>query len=132
MFSYILTSKSSLRYLPSIAVILLAFISGSRAAFFIIVVQSLVFSYIISKDLKYSKVFLKIISTIIIVAGSFTLIYSSQITDYVKKEIESFRLDDSDHSRSNRSRFGIQAAMYKVFLDKPISGTGYGLSLIHI
>ena len=127
MFSYILTSKSSLRYLPSIAVILLAFISGSRAAFFIIVVQSLAFLYIISKDLKYSKVFLKIISTIIIVAGSFTLIYSSQITDYVKKEIESFRLDDSDHSRSNRSRFGIQAAMYKVFLDKPISGTGYGL-----
>ena len=29
--------------------------------------------------------FLKIISTIIIVAGSFSLIYSSQITDYVKK-----------------------------------------------
>ena len=127
MFSYILTSKSSFRYLPSIAVIFLAFISGSRAAFFIIVVQSLAFLYIISKDLNYSKTFLKITSTIIIVASAFSLIYSNQITEYVKKEVESFKLDDSDHSRSNRSRFGIQAAMYKVFLDNPISGVGYGL-----
>ncbi len=60
MFSYIITSTSRWRFLPSIAVILLAFISGSRAAFFIIIVQSLAFLYILLKDLKYSKVFLNI------------------------------------------------------------------------
>ena len=47
--------------------------------------------------------------------------------NYIKKEIESFKLDDSTHSLSNKSRFGIQQAMFYVFLENPISGTGYGL-----
>ena len=57
----------------------------------------------------------------------FSIVFSNQISEYVSKELQSFKLDDSDHSRSNRSRFGIQLAMYKVFLENPFSGTGYGL-----
>ncbi|HJN53660.1 MAG: hypothetical protein CL432_05730 [Acidimicrobiaceae bacterium] len=127
MFSYIITSTSRWRFLPSIAVILLAFISGSRAAFFIIIVQSLAFLYILLKDLKYSKVFLNITLALTLTASCFWLVFSNQIYEYARNEIASFRLDDSDHSRSNRSRFGIQVAMYKVFLENPITGTGYGL-----
>mgnify|MGYP003332648669 CR=1 FL=1 len=35
--------------------------------------------------------------------------------------------DLSKHALSNKSRFGIQQAMFEVFLENPISGTGYGL-----
>ena len=61
-------------------------------------------------------------------ASILTITYFSEpIYNYIKKEINSFKLDDSTHSLSNKSRFGIQQAMFYVFLENPISGTGYGL-----
>ena len=57
-----------------------------------------------------------------------TLVYFNKpIFEYVKKEINSFKLDDSTHALSNKSRFGIQQAMLRVFKEHPITGTGYGL-----
>ena len=54
-------------------------------------------------------------------------VYYKETTGYIKNEIQSFKLDDKQHSVSNKSRFGIQQAMFKVFLDNPVTGTGYGL-----
>ena len=127
MFSYILTNKTNWRFFPAIAIVALAFISGSRAAFFIVIVQSCAFLLILSRNTKHSRIFLKITLALALTISAFSIVFSNQISEYVSKELQSFKLDDSDHSRSNRSRFGIQLAMYKVFLENPFSGTGYGL-----
>ena len=126
MCSYIITSKSYFRFLPALLVIVLAFISGSRAAFFIIVVQAFIFVFAISQSFQYNKIFSKIV---LISAAAITigfLAFAPKILNYVDNEIQSFKLNDNDHSLSNKSRFGIQYAMYKVFLDNPVTGTGYG------
>ena len=126
MCSYIITSKNYFRFLPALLVIVLAFISGSRAAFFIIVVQAFIFVFAISQSFQYNKIFSKIvlISAVAITIGF--LAFAPKILNYVDNEIQSFKLNDNDHSLSNKSRFGIQYAMYKVFLDNPVTGTGYG------
>ena len=64
MCSYIITSKSYFRFLPALLVIVLAFISGSRAAFFIIVVQAFIFVFAISQSFQYNKIFSKIVLTL--------------------------------------------------------------------
>ncbi|MDA9850104.1 O-antigen ligase family protein [Flavobacteriaceae bacterium] len=126
MCSYIITSKSYFRFLPALLVIVLAFISGSRAAFFIIVVQAFIFVFAISQSFQYNKIFSKIVLTSAIAITIGFSAFAPKILNYVDNEIQSFKLNDNDHSLSNKSRFGIQYAMYKVFLDNPVTGTGYG------
>ena len=127
MFSYILTEKKNFKYLPTLIVLFLGFMSGSRAAFFAIIIQFIIASIIFLKNKKLTRYIYRIIigfST----ASILTITYFSEpIYNYIKKEIDSFKLDDSTHSLSNKSRFGIQQAMFYVFLENPISGTGYGL-----
>ena len=127
MFSYILTEKKNFKYLPALIVLFLGFMSGSRAAFFAIIIQFIIASIIFLKNKNLKRNLYKIIigfSTISILTITY---FSEPIYNYIKKEIESFKLDDSTHSLSNKSRFGIQQAMFYVFLENPISGTGYGL-----
>tara|TARA_B100000767_G_scaffold210025_1_gene197027 strand:- start:1 stop:891 length:891 start_codon:yes stop_codon:yes gene_type:complete len=126
MCSYIITSKSYFRFLPALLVITLAFISGSRAAFFIIIVQAIIFVFAISQSYQYNKIFSKIVLTSVIAISLGLLVYAPKIINYVDNEIQSFKLNDDDHSLSNKSRFGIQYAMFQVFLDNPVIGTGYG------
>ncbi len=126
MCSYIITSKSYLRFLPALLVIALAFISGSRAAFFIIIVQAIMFVIVISQSYQYNKLFSKILLTSAIAISIGFLAFAPKILNYVDNEIQSFKLNDNDHSLSNKSRFGIQYAMYQVFLENPVIGTGYG------
>ena len=126
MCSYIITSKSYHKHIPSIAVILLAFISGSRAAFFIILIQAIIFIAVISQSQQYSKLFTKIIVALSITISTGLIISAPKIISYLDNEIQSFKLDNADHSLSNKSRFGIQYAMYEVFLENPIIGVGYG------
>ena len=127
MFSYILTEKKNFKYLPTVIVLFLGFMSGSRAAFFAIIIQFIIASIIFLKNKNLTRNIYRIIigfST----ASILTITYFSEpIYNYIKKEINSFKLDDSTHSLSNKSRFGIQQAMFYVFLENPISGTGYGL-----
>ena len=126
MCSYIITSKSYYKHIPSIAVILLAFISGSRAAFFIILIQAIIFIAVISQSQQYSKLFTKIVIGLSITISAGLIISAPKIINYLDNEIQSFKLDNADHSLSNKSRFGIQYAMYEVFLENPIIGVGYG------
>ena len=127
MFSYIFTKKKNFKYLPIVIVLFLGFMSGSRAAFFAIIIQFIIASIIFLKNKNLTRNLYRVIigfST----ASILTITYFSEpIYNYIKKEIDSFKLDDSTHSLSNKSRFGIQQAMFYVFLENPISGTGYGL-----
>ena len=127
MFSYILTEKKNFKYLPTVIVLFLGFMSGSRAAFFAIIIQFIIASIIFLKNKKLTRNLYRVIigfSTVSILTITY---FSEPIYNYIKKEINSFKLDDSIHSLSNKSRFGIQQAMFYVFLENPISGTGYGL-----
>lgn len=126
MCSYIITSKSYFKFLPALLVIGLAFVSGSRAAFFIIIIQAIVFVFAISQSYQYNKTFSKIVLASLVAISLGLLVYAPKIINYVDNEIQSFKLNDEDHSLSNKSRFGIQYAMYQVFLDNPVIGTGYG------
>ena len=124
--SYVLTSKKWYNFIPTLLIIFLAFISGSRAAFFIILIQSFAFLAIIAGTRKYSKVFLKSLIILTMTSSVGLLISAPKIINYLSTEVQSFKLNDSDHSISNKSRFGIQYAIYKVFLENPILGVGYG------
>ena len=127
MFSYILTEKKNFKYLPALIVLFLGFMSGSRAAFFAIIIQFIIASIIFLKNKNLTRNLYRVIigfSTVSILTITY---FSEPIYNYIKKEINSFKLDDSTHSLSNKSRFGIQQAMFYVFLENPISGTGYGL-----
>lgn len=127
MFSYVLTEKNRLKYLPLIIVLFLGFMSGSRAAFFAIIIQFLIALIFFLKHKNSSKNIYKILlgfSVIFLISLAY---FNKPIIEYVKKEINSFKLDDSIHALSNKSRFGIQQAMFRVFTEHPISGTGYGL-----
>ena len=126
MFSYIFTEKKNFKYIPAVIVLFLGIMSGSRAAFFAIIIQSIVAVLIFFKEKNLTKNLIRIIIGFTTASILFTAYFNKPILDYLKKEINSFKLNDSAHSLSNKSRFGIQQAMFYVFLENPISGTGYG------
>ena len=127
MFSYVLTETNKWKYFPTIAVLFLAYVSGSRAAFFIVLVQLIVAIYLfVIKTVSVKNVY----RILIIAFFSFTfvaIVYNKQISSLIEKELASFKIDNSKHSLSNKSRFGIQQAMFRVFVQNPVSGVGYGL-----
>ena len=127
MFSYVLTETKKWKYFPTIAVLFLAYVSGSRAAFFIVLVQLIVAIYLfVIKTVSVKNVY----RTLTIAFFSFTfvaIVYNKQISSLIEKELASFKIDNSKHSLSNKSRFGIQQAMFRVFVQNPVSGVGYGL-----
>ena len=127
MFSYVLTEKNKLKYLPLVIVLFLGFMSGSRAAFFAIIIQFLIALVFFLKYKNSSKNIYKILLGFSVIFLLSLAYFNKPIIEYVKKEINSFKLDDSNHALSNKSRFGIQQAMFRVFTEHPISGTGYGL-----
>ena len=127
MFSYIFTEKKNFKYLPIVIVLFLGFMSGSRAAFFAIIIQFIIASIIFLKNKNLTRNLYRVIIAFSTVSILTITYFSEPIYNYIKKEINSFKLDDSTHSLSNKSRFGIQQAMFYVFLENPISGTGYGL-----
>ena len=127
MFSYIITENKRLKYLPALVVLFLGFMSGSRAAFFAIIIQFLIAILFFVRETNTRKKMLKTFVGFFIASLFVTGLFYKQIYEYVQKEISSFKLDDSTHALSNKSRFGIQQAMFRVFLENPFLGTGYGL-----
>ena len=127
MFSYVLTEKGIKRFFPAFFTIILAFLSGSRAGFFVILLQIIVFILYIIKDKKFNKLFVDIFAIFILTGAIATLSFGKTIVNYIAAEFNSFKTDDDIHALSNKSRFGIQYAMYSVFLENPLIGTGYGL-----
>ncbi len=127
MFSYVLTEKNKLKYFPLIIVLFLGFMSGSRAAFFAIIIQFMIALFFFLQHKNSLNKIYKILLGFSLILMVTLAYFNKPIIEYVKKEINSFKLDDSTHALSNKSRFGIQQAMFRVFAEHPISGTGYGL-----
>ncbi|MDN3491586.1 O-antigen ligase family protein [Winogradskyella bathintestinalis] len=127
MFSYVLTDKKLSRFFPILLTIVLSFLSGSRAGIFIIIIQIMVFLAYIIKDKKFHKLFARIFSVGAVLVFFALLFFANPIYEYALSKISSFKTSDDVHAISNKSRFGIQVALFEVFLENPIKGTGYGL-----
>lgn len=132
IFSYILTSKKAIRFLPFLLLVILAIISGSRTAFVVILVQVLV--GIILAFFKY-RTFRKAFRKIALIGSVFFIIgiifFWEPIYESSKEKIESLNftrinVNRDESALSNKSRIGIQAAMLEVFKERPIIGTGWG------
>ena len=127
MFSYILTNKGYMRFIPALLVVLFSFLSGSRAGFFIIIVQVFVFLMFLLKDKKFKKLFVNFLLVSIFGGMIVILLFGKKIGETFYEKLSSFKTDDDIHANSNKTRFGIQYAMFQVFLENPITGTGYSL-----
>ncbi len=126
MFSYVFTEKGLKRFIPGLAVVVLALFSGSRAGLFIIVCQTLVFGIFLVRKVKYHKLVFYISIVSIVLAVTADAASGRKISTYLIEKATSFDLTDSEHAISNRSRFGIQSANFEVFKEHPILGVGYG------
>tara|TARA_B110000238_G_scaffold196498_1_gene237382 strand:- start:25426 stop:26817 length:1392 start_codon:yes stop_codon:yes gene_type:complete len=133
MFSYILTSKRKLKYLPSIFVFVLTFFSGSRTALIVILLQFLIFIWIAFFS---SKKFNKIIQNFLILSFSLLLLVfifkGQKIVEVLEDKIETLNFKKNlGESISNRSRFGIQYTSLLIFAENPFFGVGFGQQGFH-
>lgn len=132
MFSYIITSKSFYKYLPTLSILILTYYSGSRTALIVILVQLIVFLFVYLNKKQLIKLFLLfsiVISTFI--AGVFLTKPERMLHD-IGKKIESLDFKGNlKKNISNQSRFGIQYANLMVFKDHPITGAGFGQQGFH-
>lgn len=127
MFSYIITHKGLLKYVPTVLVLLLTFFSGSRTALITVMFQFVLFfistmprEKIIKVAINSSAVLLMLMATVVVFNGE-------KIIKSVDQKIESLDFKGNlTKSVSNQSRFGMQYASLQVFLDHPIKGVGFG------
>ncbi len=127
MFSYIITSKSIKKYIPSIVVLLLTFFSGSRTALIVVTIQFLIFIYYLYYFYGYKKIViysLKYSLLLILTIGLFTGV---KFYEAIEEKVESLDfIGNLKNNPSNKSRLGIQYASLVVFTKNPISGVGFG------
>lgn len=127
MFSYIITNKSSAKYIPGLLVVAFAFFSDSRSGIVIISIQFLLFLYFLAVRKKYNIYFIRIFSVLILGIAILSLFKGKVISNYFYDKATSFSVNERNtHSISNRSRFGIQYTLGLLFLENPISGVGLG------
>lgn len=132
MFSYILTEKRKIKYLPAIAIILLTYYSGSRTGLIVVFIQLLVFLSITMS--RKQKIIASVNILVSVVTISLFLLIFNQNTIFkdISKKIESLDFKGNlKKNISNQSRFGIQYASLMVFTDHPISGVGFGQQAFH-
>jgi|GEM_PF-382693 len=126
MFSYIITEKGLFRYLPALVVIILAFLSGSRAGLVVIVVQILAFIFLLMKKRRFHAVLIKIMLAAMGLLLLIGIVKGRTIAEYIIEKTASITVTEGSHAVSNKSRYGIQYALFQVFLENPVAGVGYG------
>lgn len=127
MFSYVLTEKGLLKYIPTIVLLVLTFFSGSRTGLLVVFFQFFIFLTVLYKNKKNRK-HLGYISIGFFFLFSFLLIINgNKILKAVTEKVESLNFSQNlTKSVSNQSRFGMQYAALQVFKDNPIVGVGFG------
>lgn len=126
MFSYILTHNGFIKYLPTIFVILLTFLTGSRSALFFVLFQYLLIFVLILFKTKYKKQVLKLLKYSFLILALLFLFKGKTLATYIFEKATSFSVEEGDHRVSNKSRLGIQYTSLLVFLESPIYGVGFG------
>jgi O-antigen ligase len=132
MFSYILTERSRLKYLPTTAIIILTYYSGSRTGLIVIFIQLIFFLSIILNKKQKIIASLTFIGFITFTSFFFLTVNQSNALNDISKKIESLDFKGNlKKNISNQSRFGIQYASLKVFSENPIIGVGFGQQGFH-
>lgn len=133
MFSYIITEKGFVKYVPSLIVLVLMLFSNARAAFIVIFFQLFCFVVLLWYDERFkSKVMfgLKGFATIMVIV---ILFKSETIYNTVYEKIDTINFSKNlTQSISNKSRFGMQYAAIEVFKENPIYGVGFGQGTYHM
>ncbi len=126
MFSFIITHKGVKAFIPGALVVAFTFLSGSRAGLVIILFQLLVFLFYFFKRRNYHASLIKFGLFIFLISIPILMIKGKDFSNYVLERLTSFELDDSKHSYSNKSRFGIMYTSGLVFTKNPLAGVGFG------
>lgn len=127
MFSYILTHKSILRFIPALMILFLMVFSGSRTALVNVTLQLFLFGGLMFLSSRYRQLMLKIVAGTAVAFAVVFVFNSKAIINAVSEKIESLNFTKkTDHDISNRTRFGMQYASIQVFKKHPITGVGLG------
>ncbi len=132
MFSYILTEKSILKFIPTFLVLILTFYCGSRTGLLVVFFQLFIFILILFKEEKNRSYILIGASLISIFFVLIIAINGEKISTAISEKIESLNFSKNlKKNISNQSRFGMQYAALMVFKDHPLIGVGFGQQTYH-
>lgn len=127
MFSYILTEKGILKFIPTIAVVLLTFFSGSRTGLLVVFFQLFIFLTILYKDKKYRQYITYGFFSLSVLFSIVLIFNGNKIIKAVSEKAESLNFNHNlTKSISNQSRFGMQYSDLQVFKENPLLGVGFG------
>lgn len=133
MFSYILTSKQTyMRFLPVSMVLILMFFSGSRTALINVTIQLLIFLILLLRRRKIRVKIAKILTYTSPVLLILLVMNIGKISEIITQKADSLNFSKNlTQSVSNKTRFGMQYASLKVFIDHPVFGVGLGQETYH-
>lgn len=132
MFSYILTSKNPLRFLPTLAILILTYYSGSRTGLVVIFIQLIIFAIFLYKDQRFKKYITNFLVGFAIIFSVLLVLNGEKVIKSVSEKADSLDFKKNlTKSVSNQSRFGMQYASLQTFLDNPIIGVGFGQQTYH-
>ncbi|MFA7444438.1 MAG: O-antigen ligase family protein [Flavobacteriaceae bacterium] len=132
MFSYIITEKSKLRFIPTLMVLFLMLFSGSRTALVNVTLQLLVFLTALYFSTEYRQQVIRLVQASLLVFGVLFIFNAKTIINVAEKKIESLDFTKkTEHDISNRTRFGMQYASLQIFKKNPITGVGLGQETYH-
>ena len=132
MFSYILSSKSRYRFIPSLMILFLTFFSGSRTALINIGVQIIIFLGILYAMPQFRRNVLNIFKYGVLVMGLLLLVNGDKVIRAVDEKVESLNFSKNlKNNISNQTRFGMQYASLQVFKENPVIGVGFGQETYH-
>ncbi|WDF63510.1 O-antigen ligase family protein [Flavobacterium sp. KACC 22763] len=133
MFSYILTEKGLVKFLPAFAVLFLTYFSGSRTGLIVVLFQVCIFCVFLYRDPRFKSYLLKSFLAFTIVFCFLLLLNGTKIVNAIGDKIDSldFRKNLTKNV-SNQSRFGMQYAALQVFSKNPIIGVGFGQQGYHV
>ena len=127
MFSYVLTEKGFLRFVPMIVIMLLTFFSGSRTGLVVVFLQLLLFAFILYKYYDFKRYIVYSFFVLISFSSILLILNREKVTNAVSDKIESLDFRGNlKNNVSNQSRFGMQYASLKVFSENPFIGVGFG------
>jgi len=132
MFSYILTSKKLTRFLPTFAILVLTYFSGSRTGLIVVFFQGFVFLIFLYKDLRFKKYVINFLVGSLFVFSVLLVFKGEKVIHSVSEKMNSLNFQKNlTKNVSNQSRFGMQYAALQVFLENPITGVGFGQQAYH-
>ncbi|MDH7446376.1 O-antigen ligase family protein [Aquimarina sp. 2201CG14-23] len=131
MFSYILTDKGLKKFIPTILVLSLALLSGSRTSLVVVLFQFIVFLINIFSLKKYSKLVFRIFVGTCSIIFLISVFNYKTVREFVDEKSDSLDFTNMKDNVSNQSRLGIQYTSLLIFKENPVFGVGYGQQAFH-